>query len=160
MSRTRKEYMHPVYGLCVLIHPDPEDGALLIMERRGGDEDGGVRPFYFGCESSDLYHVGERVTGHVEKWVGDADALPATLAPVPAAITSVGARRLAEEAADPLGRNTPAADRRFMWEPTDTRYAPQEFAWADIAESVQSLLTATVRGGVKRVIFGQWRRIH
>lgn len=52
------QYMHATHGLCRLIGPDPEDGALLIMERIGDDE---VLGQYFGCEHSDLYTVGTRL---------------------------------------------------------------------------------------------------
>lgn len=54
----RIEFMHPTKGLVRLIAPDPEDGALLIVERVGDDE---VLGEYFGCERSDLYAVGEKL---------------------------------------------------------------------------------------------------
>lgn len=60
MSKLEKggKYMHPVHGLVRLIAPDPEDGALLILEREGDDE---VLGQYISCESSDLYTIGERL---------------------------------------------------------------------------------------------------
>lgn len=51
--------MHITNGLCRLIGPDPEDGALLILERIGDDE---VLGQYFGCERSDLRTIGERLS--------------------------------------------------------------------------------------------------
>lgn len=153
-ARTRKEYMHPVYGLCVLIHPDPEDGALLIMERRGGDNDDGERPFYFGCERSDLYHVGERVTGRMEKWVGDADDSNTAGESVTVAVAPD------DSLADPLGHNVPLEERRFMWEPTNPAERIREYRWPDLSPGLHATLRMTVRGGIQRVILGQWRRTH
>lgn len=51
-------YSHPVQGHCRLIAPDPEDGALLIMERVGDDFCLGS---YFACERSNLFEVGARL---------------------------------------------------------------------------------------------------
>lgn len=53
-----QEFMHPTKGLVRLIAPDPEDGALLVVERIGDDE---VLGEYFGCERSDLYAVGDKL---------------------------------------------------------------------------------------------------
>lgn len=49
-------YMHESKGMCRLIGPDPEDGALLIMERTGDDS---VLGEYFACEHSNLFSMGE-----------------------------------------------------------------------------------------------------
>lgn len=60
LSRAIKgaRYMHATKGECRLIGPDPEDGALLILERIGDDS---VLGEYFGCEHSDLRHIGPKL---------------------------------------------------------------------------------------------------
>ena len=54
----KQAYMHITKGKCRLIGPDPEDGALLIMERIGDDD---VLGEYFGTERSDLFTLGEQL---------------------------------------------------------------------------------------------------
>lgn len=154
MNRTRKLYMHAVAGLCVLIHPDPEDGALLVMERVGDDEVAGT---YFGCEASDLYHVGERVTGAVAKWEDSAPDEDRDIDPESVVVASVPPD---DTLADPLGHNVPHPDRRFMWEPTDPSERIREYSWGDLSPGLHVSLRGTVRGGILRVVLGQWRRVH
>lgn len=151
-ARTRKQYMHPRYGLCVLISPDPEDGALLIMERAGFNEPAPAG--YFSCESSDLYHVGERVTGRMEKWVGDADDSNTAGESVTVAVA------LDDSLADPLGHNVPHEKRRFMWEPTNPAEQSREYGWDHVSVGLHASLRGIVRGGIHRMAMGQLRRIH